>query len=745
MTHLTNAEKSRRYRDARRVTGLSAKRGKHGKGTKSGQHHSLFDAGHFVAVDGEGFNRGDPVTRTIGTDGREYIYHAHEYALLSASDGSEIYNPGGRLGTKTCLDFLLDIKRRDKRAILVCFGASYDMCHMLAFDLVREELQTLLHGDGTLAGRKCVDITLTHEGETHDYRIELRTRKSLSIWRWAAGEDKYERHTKQDGSKIWRMTKCDKVVLWDVWGFFQGTFVGALESWLPNDPDTALIADMKAKRSSFQRSEIATVREYNTKELRCLVDLMNLMRDAIRQCGLTVSRWDGAGAVASAFLRKYSVQEHMAASPPEVFAASCHAYSGGHIEAYKLGHHAEKVYHYDINSAYPHQFRYLPSLAAGDWRHGVSADGETVASGDNPPMGFTLVRVAYRFKPGFPFYPLFYRTMTHSIIYPERGHGWYWYPEFDAARAFAAKFGAIEFRVIEWWNFEPKSNAAPFGWIEQAYELRKAIIAESKRTGVPNGAHYSLRLGYNACYGKTAQQVGARWQNGKLHAPAYFQLEWSGYVTAGCRAQLMHAAMQAPHDIIAIATDGIFSTVPLDLPCRPEKVLGEWEAHVHDGMTIVMPGVYWLHDGAKQTHFSRGFDKATMSESDFVHQVWREGKDHIDIKSRRMVTLGTALMSDAFWEMRGCFAETVRELKLNGFNSKRYGVAMSSAKPHKGLVITHPQDLLEDYDMPLDNLMSEPYPISWQKQEDAEETPEHAEMTDADRSFFFDRQALILA
>ena len=393
----------------------------------------------------------------------------------------------------------------------------------------------------------------------------------------------------------------------------------------------------------------------------------------------------------------------------------------------------------------------------------VEAGGDRVRLGDLPPRvlqdvaersvqdpGEPLASGApWRARPGLPFYPLFYRTVTHSIIYPERGHGWYWYPEFEAAKAFAEKFGAIEFRVIEWWHFEAGSNMAPFGWIKEAYELRKAIIAESKRTGIPNGAHYSLRLGYNACYGKTAQQVGARWQpdgkgGGELQAPAYFQLEWSGYVTAGCRAQLMHAAMQKPHAIIAVATDGVFSTEPLDLPCRPEKVLGEWEAHEHDGMTIVMPGVYWLHDGPKQSHFSRGFDKETMKESDFVMQAWRKGKDHIDVKSRRMVTLGTALMSDAFYEMRGCFAETVRELKLNGFNSKRYGVAMSSAKPHKRLENTHPQDLLEDYDMPLDNLMSEAYPISWQKQEDAEETPEHAEMTDADRSFFFDRQALIL-
>lgn len=101
-------------------------------------------------------------------------------------------------------------------------------------------------------------------------------------------------------------------------------------------------------------------------------------------------------------------------------------------------------------------------------------------------------------------------------------------------------------------------------------------------------------------------------------------------------------------------------------------------------------------------------------------------------------------MSDNFWTMRGLFTETVRSLQLNGGNSKRYPVAMSSHKLHKEMVPSTPQDILEDYDVDVSNLCSEPYPLIWQKVEDMEEQADMAEMTDADKSFYFDREALTL-
>lgn len=678
---------------------------------------SLFERGRFVAVDGEGFNAGPVKTWRVGKAGKEYRAQDHHYALLSASDGAELYNPTGRLSTKACFDFLIDIKRRDPDAIVVAFGAGYDMAHMLAFGLEREEIATLLHGPeetrDLVTARKVLDTTL---GE-HDYRIEFRNRKSLSIWRWPAGADKYERFDKRDGTRGVRLSKHDSVVLWDAWGFFQGSFVGAMANWLPGDPDAAMIKREKGNRQVFDRAEIDAIRRYNAAELRCLVAMMEKVRDAIRAMGLTITRWDGAGSIAGAMLKKYEIKTHMAQTPPDVFDAARIAYSGGHIEAMKLGYHRGTVHHYDVNSAYPDQFRNLPSLAMGHWRHGFS---------DDPvPMGFVLVRVQFRFHAGLPFYPLFYRQSNGAILYPERGEGWYWLPEFEVARTFSRRFGALTFEVLEWWAFETGSNDRPFAWIEDAYAQRQAIIAETRRTGIANGAEHTYKLGYNSCYGKSAQQVGARWElsdatgQWEIVRPAYFQLEWAGYVTAGCRAKLMAAAMQKPHAIISFATDGLYSTEPLDLDCPAEKVLGAWEYKTHVGMVLVMPGVYWLHDAATpkkptgKTGYSRGFDKQTMEDDDFVLQGWARRHAAIEVPARRLITLGSALASDDFWDMRGMFAQTTRALELDGDNSKRMYVNLDRFRPHLGLVNTQPRDLMTDYDDDLGEAPSAPYPIAW--------------------------------
>lgn len=706
ITALSAAARARRYRDARREAGLPSRSGKSGKG---GKRLSQFEAGEFVAIDGEGFSEGPVKSWTVGANKRVYEGREHNYALLSASDGSEIYATSGRIGTGECLDFVLDIKRNNARAIIVCFGGSYDICQFLAHGLSREQCKELLTDPNAAdvddkRKRRTLDCTFG----AYDYRLEYRARKSLNIWRWPVGARKYERVYKPDGEFKYQMTDHDACTVWDVWGFFQDSFVGVMDKWIPDDPDYQFIKREKGNRNIFERSEIATIRRYNAAELRCLVEIMNKVRDAIRSLGLQVTRWDGAGAIAAAMLKLHNVKEHKNDTPPDVFSAARHAYSGGHIEVCQLGFHSGHVYHYDVNSAYPDQFRNLPSLNNGRWIHGTG--------GHPPPDGFTMVKVSYHFHEENSFYPLFFREYDGSIIYPERGTGWYWYPEFEAAREYAHTIGSRQFEVLEWWHFKPYGETVyPFHWIEDYYEQRQFRVAAAKARGVQDGPEKIIKLGLNSLYGKTAQQVGARSNDeGITVPPAYFQLEWAGYVTAGCRAKLMQAALQNPPAIVAFATDGLFATQPLDLDTPTEKILGAWEFEKHDGITMVMPGVYWLHEtGKKPKHYSRGFDKTQMSDAEFIHQAWRYRNDYVHIDVTRLIGLGTASASDTFWEMRGMFVSGKRELALNGDNSKRYPVMLYKAKPHLGLCPTVPRDHYEDMLTPLAELMSAPYEIAW--------------------------------
>lgn len=673
-----------------------------GPSGKSGKHQSLFDTGEFVAVDGEGFSEGEEFTIDLGEGKGVYKAKRHSYALLSASDGSEIYEPNGRLDGRDCFDFMLRLKESSPRAILVCFGGSYDVCQMVAHCFSKDELRVLLGGrdpsEGPIGNRHYLDKTL---GD-YDYRLELRPRKSFTVMRWRKGEKKYERNTKGDLVK----TPCAQATLWDVWGFFQDSFVGVMRKWIPDSADYRFISQMKGERSIFERSEIESIREYNKAELRCLVQIMDRVRDAVAGLGLKLTRWDGAGAIAGAMLRHHAVKAHKAKAPEAVFQAARHAYSGGHIEVCQIGYHDGPVYHYDVNSAYPAEFAKLPSLAEGRWIYG---------RGSNPPEGFTLVRSRWDFFEGNSFYPLFYREGDGTILYPRNGEGWHWFPEWDTARDYALQFGANRFDVVEWWHFQPASDTLPFGWVRDYYQRRQALVAQAKASGIESGEEKIIKLGLNSLYGKTAQQIGASIVDGEIREPAYFQLEWAGAVTAGCRAKLMRAAIQNMPSVIGFATDGIFTTAPLDLDAPAEKVLGAWEAQVYDGITMVMPGVYWLHkNGSKPKHYSRGFDKQFMSDCEFVHDAWRRQIESVPVKLTRLIGLGSAVASDALWPLRGCFATTTRTLAMNGDNSKRYPAKLYRQKPHKGLVHIGPRGLAPDqYDMLGNPILSAEYGVSW--------------------------------
>lgn len=644
-----------------------------------------------MAIDGEGFSDGDEFTIVLDKSGSRYYGREHRYAYLAASDGGSVYSPNDRLSLGECLEFLFSITAKNKRAIIVAFGGSYDITCMVCHDLNPDQIRRLL-GKGEAAGKLHLEIG------GYLYQLEYRPRKCFTAKRWRAGEPRYTRDA--DGKR--KLTPHDTVRLWDVWGFFQDSFVGVLSKWLPGDPDFEFIKRMKGNRSHFERSEIEEIKIYNAAELRCLVKVMDKVRDAINDLGLKITRWDGAGAIAAAMLSKHNVKEHLGATPPDVFEAARRAYSGGHIEVCKLGYHKGKVHHYDVNSAYPSAFFRLPSLSNGRW----------IKNSGAPDKGFSIVHIRAIWNDGAAFYPLFFRDSHGNITYPRSIDGWYWFPEYQAAESFRTRHGCEFFEVIESWSFVSDADARPFQWVGEYYARRRFYIADAATRGVISGPEKIIKLGLNSLYGKTAQQVGWRKDKGEIVTPPYFNLCWAGYVTSYTRAMLMEAAIEKPASIIGFATDGLFSTEPLDLYTPKAKELGAWEYQIHDGITMVMPGVYWLHDGEKVANYSRGFDKTEMRDAAFVHEAWKRRQVNVPISITRLIGLGTACASRHFWRMRGCFVSSRRTLALNGDNSKRYPISLGRNRPHLRLIPTTPRE------PPAGELWgqqgeSAPYPIAW--------------------------------
>lgn len=678
----SSASRQAAYRARKKESGGKAASGKSGKSGKSNYKNTKWDNGQFIALDGEGESIGTLEKFSVGSDGKKYEAKAHHYTLLAASSGESLYNGGKRLDTFDCIDFLLDLGREYKKGIFVIFAGGYDINHILMFGFKRELLQRIGRGE-----------TIQFESKGIKYAIEYRARKSLLLRR---GLDWKQNNVTGKYQPVWK----DKIVIWDVFGFFQASFVEVMKKWLgEKHRHFDLIKRMKLKRGDFASVNQKDINDYNAAELETLVEIMDKVRAAINGLGLKCNRWDGAGAVAAALMRKHNIKDFKKNTDETIINAVRTAYAGGRIEVCKIGNHKGKVYDYDINSAYPSVMTDMPCMLHGTWVSGTGL----------PPAGFTLVNCSFEFPADLPFYPLFYRTSKMQISFPSTGEGIYWYPEFSAALQYFSEY----IKIIGWWHWQSSCNHKPFHWIPEYYKTRQQWVKQPTEDW-HHGAEKIIKLGLNSLYGKTAQQIGGA--TGK--PPSYHQLEWAGYITSATRARLFSAAMLSPLDVIGFATDGIFTTKPLPLECSTKKAIGAWELKepVPDGMTIAMAGVYWWittdkNNKKEYQHFSRGFDKDSMKTPDLILNAWAQGQPCIDIPMHRLIGIGSACTSETLWKMRGRFTEGFRTLRLDGKSHKRQACDVKKGKPHLHLVDLEPSLNIE-YGYGL-QACSHPYPISW--------------------------------
>ena len=582
---------------------------------------SKFARGSFIAWDGEGW--------THETD------NAHVYTMLCNSVETEpLINLRG-IPTLECLDYLCTIGAQYPDSVHVAFGAGYDVNMMLA-DCSRAELERIHAGQWVVLGRK--------------YLVCYRQRKSFSVKRWPVWQinpDTGRRHK----------VKTAGLVLWDVFGFFQSSFVEACEKYLGADHDGLTeVREQKQRRHDFDPSQILDILHYCQLECRLLVKLMETLRDYLETARLQIRRWDGAGACAAALLQREGILQHRGTIPPDVMRASQHAYAGGRMEVARFGNaHNTPIYHYDINSAYPAAMANVPSLAHGTWRH------TTGSHNPNRTDSFALYRIRWRFN-NASLYPFFWRAYDGSIFFPREGCGIYWSPEVNAALE-AMESGAIKgsIEILDGWEWISEDDVKPFAWIPTLYDQRR----EWKRAGI--GAEKVVKLAINSLYGKTAQHLGGT----ATDSPRYHRLEWAGYVTSATRAKLYRAA--TPHiksrSIIMTATDALYSTEPLDVPCSNK--LGEWESHTHDGITVVQSGVYWTIDGLTDSPFCRGFDKGSLDRTAIL-EAWQRGEVSYNATLTRFVTMGSALAGATALNRWRQWRTVDRRLALTTDGTKRH-------------------------------------------------------------------------
>lgn len=625
---------------------------------KGGKKLSKWKRRSIVAWDGEGANVSCNVCGLDWTkpkEGRTYEPHnctgVHVYNLLANSRGDYLLNHDG-LSTLGTFDFFFHHSHRND--INVIYGGSYDV-NMFLRDVPEDQLQHLWD---------------TGSCYWQNYAIHYTPRKKFTVTRYYKA-----------GPKL----KGESFILWDVLGYFQSSFVVACRKWLGELPILDDIEDMKHARSGFDVAQIKSIIQYNQHECNLLVQLVESLFHAMDEGDITLTRYDGAGSIASALLRKYKTKQHRGEPSEEALQWATYAYSGGWIEAMKIGHTIAPVYRDDINSAYPSAALSLPSYQGATWHR----EQEWNLS------PHSLVRVRWHLDEA-PFYPLYYREPDGSIIHPQWGEGIY----FGTEVAMLQKYHSNNFEVIEALNVELVSDDKPFDFIREVYELRLLY----KNMG--SMASEALKLGMNSIYGKLAQQAGAR--HGRI--PEYHHLLWAGEITSRTRAKLYDGAMQHPDSVIAFATDAIISTEPFDLPHG--KALGEWSPEVFTGITIIQPGVYFLQDQEDWADKYRGFDKGALMREDII-EAWRTGADYY-AHLTRFITMGSALASKDFNKRWRTWETQRRKLDIVPGGKRMPG---QDTRYWEGLC-----DTIAVPNMHLD-VMSAPYEIEWMDQGDAPKRP----------------------
>lgn len=483
----------------------------------------------FIAVDGEGLDR---------PNGQ------HDYVLLAASTGEYIeeWNVHG-LGSEQCWRWLLDLHEANPDAAIVGFSFGYDV-NMMLRDVPRRCLEWINNG-----GTACM------RGQIADYRVTYVPNKHLAISEGSFDDDKKE----------WTRTRS--VIVWDVFGFFQRAFIKALKEWeIASAVDADFLKEMKGKRGKFTTEERARIIEYCLLECRYAVELMDKLAAALWDADIKLSRWEGAGAIASALFTKHNIGAALVRpTHPKVEEAVLSAYYGGRIETFVTGLVNTPVWDYDINSAYPYQLSRLPDLH-GEWVF-------TPQYNERNPYAIWYVRWD---TTGEPISPFPFRKQRR-IYWPSRGEGWYWADEVRAAiEMYPGKIAVRDGFLF----LADNVDTSPFSWVSELYEIRRAYKDAGDQRHIP------LKLGLNSGYGKLAQGVSAR----SKRIPRYQCYPWAGMITAGTRAYILRTVVPYAQHAIAISTDGIFLDCPLEVETSGE--LGALSVkELEPGLIVVQPGV----------------------------------------------------------------------------------------------------------------------------------------------------------
>ena len=479
----------------------------------------------------------------VGIDGEGYTLASgeHRYTYLAASSEaglvSELYRPKG-VQAEEVFGWLMSLPAE---ALLVGFSLGYDKTKWVEswpderiWRLWRPEERTGKNGP----------LPIDCEG----YRVNLvSTRFTVA-----------------------RQGEHGTRTVWDLWKFFQSSFVKALTGWeVGTAAEREHVAKEKERRGNFTRIG-KRERAYCQLECRLLAGLARKLLVAHEDEGLKLPSYYGPGSTASLILRQTKADEQNADYPEAMRLPVLAAFFAGRFEPSRVGPvRARRLYSWDIASAYPWAYTRLGCMAKGHghWRYEREPDPRELPD--------VAALVHWHLPPHKDaceaWGPLPFRLPDGNIVFPTVAEGgWAWAPEIKAGLALHP---GIVCRGAWVWDGECSCDP-PFEQKTRELYARRLAWGKAVRGRV-------LRLGLNSMYGKSCQRVG----KGRFRC-----MVRAGLITSMTRARLVDAIALAkdPWSVLEVATDSVLCTEDLGIASKVPKALGGWDPKPWKGGAFVV-------------------------------------------------------------------------------------------------------------------------------------------------------------
>lgn len=490
--------------------------------------------------------------RFIGVDGEGWTDSSGQHHYMTFTVGDKTLYTGKPLRMVEIFEFLSDFPV-EKNLYYVSYFFDYDVTMIL-----RELGQTL-----------------------PEYAAQLFSGYNYKWWRTknASYAIRYIPKMRFAVKKYTPDNSKKSIMIHDLQKFFQSSFLVALEKYqIGTEKERRLIESMKQQRSDFSPSQVKSIIKYSEMETRLLARLAEKLRDNCAVVKINPSPYEGPGYLARNVLRhRFGIATHklmMEKTPEKIKSLAKKAYYGGRFETLAHGKIPQKVYEYDITSAYPAAMLELPCLACGKWTPGIKSD-------------LYIAKIRWQAKTNTKMIggamPFPVRGKTGIVSFPTKGEGWYWSHEIELGK----KICDIEV-LGDAYSFIKQCEHKPFHWIPEIFNERKALDKKQPNSGI---AH---KLTLNALYGVQAQNYPTE---GKFYNAVYASL-----ITSITRARV-YDIYTRKIPVVMFATDAVFTLEKLPHELLSHKGLGGWEL-ANDGiaysdLTIFQPGVYFNRGVAK--------------------------------------------------------------------------------------------------------------------------------------------------